>query len=597
MPATPRTSRTPAARPAPALPAPSARTVRWEIAIVLGLSLGKSAVYAIVQLIDKATQAPLGEQTTVLNPALADRWAFDLTYQLLGIGFALVPVALVLHLMHLRGRDPFRVLGLDLRRPGRDLAWGLGLFAAIGLGTLGVYAAGRALGITTAIVGSALGESWYQVPVLLLSALRHGLLEEVIVGAWLVDRLGYLQRLRAAGLAHDPAPAVPSSWVSAEGLYLPTRVAVVVLALALLRGAYHLYQGIGPGVGNALMGVVFVLVFLRVRRVMPLVIAPAVVDAGGFGGNPLVARAGRPGGAPPPPRSERDLTLRGAEGDRDDARGAGGRDVLDVHVLDLAVLVVAEPLGEALGGAGDVQALDGGLRLGRLRGVHVLLAVGPAQDERQLRVREGSLDADLPPGQLPAVREATVAGDGLTAEAALEPADVRGGHRPAHPAAALLGAGAHELAERRAEGGRVVQGLDDLQILPLRHGEERVLGAETWVDTALDPLDAQRLGDAGDRGVQALGAGGVGHVVHATGVHCAVPLRSRAAPGVDLVRVGGSRALDGSGAPVRRAYPRVTRVTKSWRGGGLHSEARSRESATGPGMLTGNPPSAVGCPG
>lgn len=198
----------------------------------------------------------------------------------------------MLHLMHLRGRNPFRVLGLDLRRPGRDLAWGLGLFAAIGLGTLGVYAAGRALGITTAIVGSALGESWYQVPVLLLSALRHGLLEEVIVGAWLVDRLGYLQRLRAAGLAHDPAPAVPSSWVSAEGLYLPTRVAVVVLALALLRGAYHLYQGIGPGVGNALMGVVFALVFLRVRRVMPLVIAHTLLDAVGFVGYPLLARAG-----------------------------------------------------------------------------------------------------------------------------------------------------------------------------------------------------------------------------------------------------------------------------------------------------------------
>ena len=203
-----------------------------------------------------------------------------------------MPVLLVLHLTWLRGRNPFRVLGLDLRRPGRDLAWGLGLFAAIGLGTLGVYAAGRALGITTAIVGSALGESWYQVPVLLLSALRHGLLEEVIVGAWLVDRLGYLQRLRAAGLAHDPAPAVPSSWVSAEGLYLPTRVAVVVLALALLRGAYHLYQGIGPGVGNALMGVVFALVFLRVRRVMPLVIAHALLDAVGFVGYPLLARAG-----------------------------------------------------------------------------------------------------------------------------------------------------------------------------------------------------------------------------------------------------------------------------------------------------------------
>ena len=85
-----------------------------------------------------------------------------------------------------------------------------------------------------------------------------------------------------------------------------------------------------------------------------------------------------------------------------------------------------------------------------------------------------------------------------------------------------------------------VEGLDDLQVLPARHGEQGVLRAEAGVDTALDPLDAQRLGDAGDRGVQALGAGGVGHVVHATGVHCAVPLRSRAAPGVDLVRVGGA---------------------------------------------------------
>ena len=66
----------------------------------------------------------------------------------------------------------------------------------------------------------------------------------------------------------------------------------LLLALALLRGAYHLYQGIGPGVGNALMGVVFALVFLRVRRVMPLVIAHALLDAVGFVGYPLLARAG-----------------------------------------------------------------------------------------------------------------------------------------------------------------------------------------------------------------------------------------------------------------------------------------------------------------
>lgn len=280
-----RSDAAPAARPV--LPAPSARVVRWEIAIVLGLSLGRSAVYAIVQLIDKATRAPLGEQTTVLNPALSLRWGFDLTYQLLDIGFALVPVLLVLHLTWLRGRNPFRAFGLDLRRPCRDLAWGLALFVGIGLGTLAVYAAGRAAGVTTAIVTAALDDTWYQVPVLLLSAARHALVEEVIVGVWLVDRLGWLQRLCTARRAGAPAPAVEG-----PGLVLPTRVWTVVLALAVLRGAYHLYQGVGPGIGNALMGVVFTLVLLRTRRVMPLVVAHFLLDAAGFVAYPLLHAAG-----------------------------------------------------------------------------------------------------------------------------------------------------------------------------------------------------------------------------------------------------------------------------------------------------------------
>ena len=280
-----------AAGPRP-LPAPSARVIRWEIALVLGLSLGKSAAYAVVDLLDKLTRAPLSEQTTVLNPPLDDRWAFDLVYQLMGIGFALVPVALVLHLMWLRGRDPFRVLGLDLRRPLPDLGWGAALFLVIGVGTLGVYAAGRALGLTTAITANAMDEHWYTVPVLLLSAARHALVEEVIVGAWLVDRLACLQQLRAAGLGQDPAPVLPAPRATEAGMLLPARVWSVVLALALLRGAYHLYQGVGPGIGNALMGVVFTLALLRLRRVAPLVVAHFLLDAVGFVGYPLLARAG-----------------------------------------------------------------------------------------------------------------------------------------------------------------------------------------------------------------------------------------------------------------------------------------------------------------
>jgi len=280
------------ARPSGALPAPSARTVRWEVAIVLGLSLGKSAVYAVVQLLDKMTQGPLQDQTTVLNPVLNNRWVFDLTYQLLNIGFALVPVALVLHLVRLRGRNPFRAFGLDFGRPWADLGWGALLFLVMGLGTLAVYAGGRVLGATTAIVGSAMDDTWYAVPVLVLSALRHALVEEVIVVAWMVDRLSYLQQLRSCGLAGEQAPQLPAPRTTDTGAFLPVRVTAIVVGLAVLRAGYHLYQGIGPGLGNAAMGVVFVLFYLRWRRVMPLVVAHLLLDVTGFVAAPLLAQLG-----------------------------------------------------------------------------------------------------------------------------------------------------------------------------------------------------------------------------------------------------------------------------------------------------------------
>jgi uncharacterized protein len=270
---------------------PSARSVRWEIGIVLALSLGKSAVYAIVNLVDKWTRAPLSGQTTTLNPALDDRQYVDLTYQLLDIGFALVPVVLVCHLVWIYGRNPFRLFGLDLRRPGRDCAWGIGLFLAIGLGTLGVYALGRATGITTAIVGSALNEYWWTTPVLLLSALRHALLEEIIVVAWLFDRLGYLQQLKAGLDPNRPgADGGLRTWSS--GAYPPLHPVAVLVACAVLRGAYHLYQGVGPGIGNLLMGLVFGALYLGYRRVMPLVIAHFLLDAAGFVAYPLLAELG-----------------------------------------------------------------------------------------------------------------------------------------------------------------------------------------------------------------------------------------------------------------------------------------------------------------
>ena len=72
--------------------------------IVLGLSLGQSAVYSLLRIIERLTRAnvPLAQQTSTLNAsATPDRPWLDLTYQLVGIMFALVPVLLVLYLLNL----------------------------------------------------------------------------------------------------------------------------------------------------------------------------------------------------------------------------------------------------------------------------------------------------------------------------------------------------------------------------------------------------------------------------------------------------------------------------------------------------------------
>lgn len=262
----------------------SRTVVWWQILIVLGLSLGRSGVYALVDLMEKLTQAPLDEQTTALNPSLAPDPVFDLIRQLLSIGFGLVPVVLVLHLVWIYGRNPLRSFGLDFRRPVSDLGLGLILFVTMGAGTLLVYAVGRSLGLTTAIIGSSMNDHWWTPIVLTLAAVRHSLVEEVIILAWLVDRVSLLRR----------TPFPPAD-LGTNTTWLPTTttdVVAVLLVSSLIRASYHLYQGIGPGIGNAIMGVVFVLVYLKYRRVMPMVWAHLFLDVAGFVGFPVLESLG-----------------------------------------------------------------------------------------------------------------------------------------------------------------------------------------------------------------------------------------------------------------------------------------------------------------
>lgn len=230
---------------------------RNEVWLVLGVSLGQSAVYSLMSLIDKLTRpAPLSQQSAELNTSLApDRPWLDLSYQLLRIFFALVPVALAWHLLNRHPGGARDVLGIDLRRPGFDLATGAGLAALIGIPGLGLYFGARELGLNATVVPAGLPDVWWAVPVLVLAAMENAVLEEVIVVGYLITRLRTMWTI---------------PWV--------------IVASAVLRGSYHLYQGFGAFVGNAIMGVVFALFYLRFKRVAPLIVAHTLLDVVAFVG-------------------------------------------------------------------------------------------------------------------------------------------------------------------------------------------------------------------------------------------------------------------------------------------------------------------------
>lgn len=235
----------------------------YEIAIVLAISLGQSGVYSVLRIIERLTRPqPLGQQSSTLNPSVTpDRPWLDLTYQLVNIAFALVPVLLALYLLDKTHRPAGRAIGFDLRRPGFDAWFGVLIAACIGIPGLGLYLVARALGLNTEVQASALADNWWTIPVLVLSAAQNAVLEEVIMIGFLFTRLRQL------------------NWP----------IVAVIAFSAVIRGSYHLYQGFGGFVGNMIMGVVSGLIYLRWRRVGPLVVAHTLLDIVAFVGYALVA--------------------------------------------------------------------------------------------------------------------------------------------------------------------------------------------------------------------------------------------------------------------------------------------------------------------
>ncbi|MBL1073311.1 CPBP family intramembrane metalloprotease [Nocardia sp. 2] len=236
--------------PAPASSTQEKRAVRVEIAVVLVVTFGLSGANAALSLLESAlSPGGVGGQTVALNPSRAAQSMIDLLFQLLSMARLLGWAALGLYLLWRSGIGP-RAIGLARRlRWRQDVLPGLALAAIIGIPGLCLYLAAHALGVSVTIVPGSL-EHWWRLPMLVLSAWANSAAEEVLVVAFLITRLRQL------------------GWSENRSL----------LASALLRGSYHLYQGLGGGIGNLVMGVIFGRYWQRTNRLWPLLLAHALID-------------------------------------------------------------------------------------------------------------------------------------------------------------------------------------------------------------------------------------------------------------------------------------------------------------------------------
>jgi len=235
------------------------RAIRMEIAVMLAVTFGVSAMVALLRLAD-AVLSGLPGYRVQLNQNLSRYDLINLGLNLVSIGQLVAWGLLALYLLWRSGIGPAQI-GLGRLRWPSDVVGGLGLAALIGLPGLGLYLVARMLGMNAEVEPTSLASSWWRIPVLVLAAFANGFAEEVVVVGYLITRL------RQVGLT--PVQAV--------------------LASAALRGLYHAYQGFGAGLGNLAMGLVFGYAWYRWRRLWPLVIAHGVINSVAFVGYIVLA--------------------------------------------------------------------------------------------------------------------------------------------------------------------------------------------------------------------------------------------------------------------------------------------------------------------
>lgn len=257
-----QTEETPGRTPAEAVGRLPASLLRTEVVIVVMIAIGVSASKSVLRFVSALTAPePLAQQTATLSSSQAPgRPWIDLGLQLIFVGSLLLPMLLALHLLRRTG-DPLRSIGVRADRIPRDVLIGAGAAAAIGTVGLAGYLLARELGASVTLVPTSLPEVWWRIPVLVLLSVANAALEEVVL-------VGYLgRRLQQLGFK---APAI-------------------VMISAGLRGLYHLYQGASGFLGNLAMGAVFATYFHRTGRVVPLIVAHALIDIVAFVGYLIVS--------------------------------------------------------------------------------------------------------------------------------------------------------------------------------------------------------------------------------------------------------------------------------------------------------------------
>ncbi|WLP92767.1 CPBP family intramembrane glutamic endopeptidase [Gordonia sp. NB41Y] len=237
------------------------RALILELCIVGVLTFGFSAVSAILSLIELQVSVGVGNATVALNPSRSDVSAIDLIRQLMSAVRLYAIAGLGAYLLW-RGGLRLSSVGLGRLRPRTDVPPGLFLAALIGLPGLALVAVARALGMNAHLVPSETEGAWWRWPLYILVAVGNAAAEEIVVVAY------FITRLRQLGLSANAA----------------------LLSSAVLRGGYHLYQGVGAGLGNIVMGLVFGRYYQVTNRVWPLVVAHAVIDVVAFVGYALLHR-------------------------------------------------------------------------------------------------------------------------------------------------------------------------------------------------------------------------------------------------------------------------------------------------------------------